>query len=352
MRNKTQYRTLLLLMLALILLFTASCTSAGNAESDPEQFPGENTSGDTSLPEETSSAESSKSAVSILPESGTEENPPEESPAEESNPEESAPLEPLPEESAPDDPTDPPVEEVFGDTFNYVALGDSICRGYGLADPETQRYSSLIAERTGCAVHNYGVDGQTGSGLLTFLQEGKAEALPQADVVSVSIGANNLLTTLSTLLRALFSDIVTSDPEPSADAESFYAAVDEALASFEQELPELIGEIRGQAPNAHILFQTVYNPYRSFAHFPIRLNGSKVYLAELADGCVTRLNDMIRAGAQTYGYTVCDVYDAFEQNADQLVNASLSKLNFDPHPNAAGHKVIADTLLKEIPKSS
>lgn len=341
---------LVLVLLAIVPLAAASCaskdpsseeqTSQGGSskegwESDPEQFPGENTLSEESSPEE-----------SLQQESDPEENSPGERFPEESDSHVST----LPEESGVSPEESFPAEEVFGDEFCYVALGDSICRGYGLSDPETQRYSSLIGRQTGCKVYNYGVDGQTGSELLTFLREGKAKALPKADVISVSIGANNLLSTLSTLLRALFNDFTASGTESSMDAESFFAAVDEALASFEQELPEIIELLRAEAPDAQILFQTVYNPYRSFTHFPVRLNGTKTYLAELADGCVTRLNDMIRAGAQTYGYTVCDVYDAFEQNADQLVNASLSKINFDPHPNAAGHAVIAEALLKMMPK--
>lgn len=323
------------LLLALLLLTAAACTpgaetsSAASPSAEPEQFPGEASSESAAPPEESSPLES-------LPAENSQSG-----------------IISLPEESDPgSEPSEPPVQEVFGEAFCYVALGDSICRGYGLADPETQRYSSLIGKRTGCTVYNYGVDGQTGAGLVQFLRNGKAEALSQADVVSVSIGANNLLHTLSSLLLSLFSglDQTQSGSTVQVDAENLFAAVDEALASFEQELPELLTLIGEQAPNARVLFQTVYNPYRSFSHFPVRLNGTKIYLSDLANECVERLNEMIRDGALQYGYTVCDVYDAFEQNADQLVNASLGKINFDPHPNAAGHAVIAEVLLKEMPK--
>lgn len=336
-------------LLALLLLMTSCApggdTSPADASSPPEQFPGENTS-----PAGDPSAESSS------PESLPAENDPSESsdPDPDSDPssDPNSDLTTLPEESTPDgEPSDPPAQEVIGETFCYVALGDSICRGYGLEDPETQRYSSLIAERTGCAVYNYGVDGQTGRELVAFLREGKAEALAKADVVSISIGGNNLLHALSYLLRDLLGKFDPKNPEAilQADAEDLLIAVDEALASFDEELPELLELIGEQAPNAKILFQTVYNPYRSFILLPVRLNGHLVTFSSLTDQCVERLNEKIRDGALQYGYTVCDVYDAFEQNANQLTNASLGKLNFDPHPNAAGHAVIAEVLLKEMP---
>ena len=337
------------LLLALLLpLLTAACT------------PGAEESAGTSSSEGTS-AESSPSADSS---GGTEPSAGESSSEEPSLPEESAPpessrpdLSVLPEESEAEDPSEPS-QEVFGDAFCYVALGDSICRGYGLDDPENQRYSSLIGKQTGCTVYNYGVDGQTGEELITFLREGKAEALSQADVVSVSIGGNNLLHVLSTLFFSMLGNFDLNNPASvlQMDAEDLFAAVDDAVTAFEQELPVLIELIGQQAPNAKILFQTVYNPYRSFVFPPLRLNGGPnggmTTLSALADECIQRLNEKIRDGALQYGYTVCDVYDAFEQNANRLVNASLGKINFDPHPNAEGHAVIAEVLLKEIPKKN
>lgn len=328
---------LCILLSALLLPLCTACAPSGETSSAASSN-GDPTSESTSIPVESAPAES-------LP---AESLPAESLPSESSQSE----LSVLPEESGTDgDSSEQPTQEVIGPPFCYVALGDSICRGYGLADPDTQRYSSLIGKQTGCAVYNYGVDGQTGAELITFLRAGKADALSQADVISISIGANNLLHTLSSLLLSLFSNFdPTSGSAVQVDAEDLFAAVDDALAAFEQELPELMELIGEQAFNARVLFQTVYNPYRSFSHFSLRLNGTVTTLSSLANECVVRLNEIIRDGALQYGYTVCDVYDAFEQNADRLVNASLSKLNFDPHPNAAGHAVIAEVLRKEMPK--
>lgn len=82
-------------------------------------------------------------------------------------------------------------------TRRYVALGDSIARGYGLDDPETQAYPALLRDRmqsySEVEYANYAVDGQTSAGLLELLSSGGAPMLDGADVVTVCIGANNLL---------------------------------------------------------------------------------------------------------------------------------------------------------------
>ncbi len=234
--------------------------------------------------------------------------------------------------------------EAFGNTDVYVALGDSICRGYGLEDPEAQRYSTLIGEKTGATVYNYGVDGQTGAELIAYIRAGNTPELQHADVISISIGANNILHVVTTLFSSLFGSGQTQQ----LDLSSVLPALDEGIASFADEIPELIALIREQAPDATILFQTIYNPYKMFAHLTLLLDGKEYSVAAFTDRYVSRLNALIRTGAKENGYTVCDVYTAFEMSADDLVNASLSRLSMDPHPNAAGHALIAGVLLREL----
>lgn len=231
---------------------------------------------------------------------------------------------------------------VLGDSVTYVALGDSICRGYGLDDPEAQRYSTLLAEQTGCKVFNYGVDGLTGSGLLTLLQSGKVTALADANIVTVSIGANNIMQAAYTFLPTLLSAALQHVP---VDAESLLAPVDASIAQFRAELPEIASTIHELAPNAVVIWQTVYNPFAAFKHITLTLNGQTYSIASFVDGYIQQLNDIIRNGAQAGGYTVCDVHTAFAQSSRNNVNASPFPLVMDPHPNADGHKLIAQTYL-------
>lgn len=230
----------------------------------------------------------------------------------------------------------------------YVALGDSICRGYRLNDPEKERFSTLLAEQLGYSVYNYGVDGQTGGELLTFLQGGKAAALEHASLVTVSIGGNNVLEAAMPAIRSIFS--VGSGR---VALEKVYEPINAGIASFGEELRAILAEIRKAAPDALIVVQTVYNPYIAFTWFQIRLGGERLTLADFVDSCVRRLNEQIFTLAEEQSFLVCDVYTAFrtayEQGDTRLVNASGIGLVFDPHPNADGHRLIAQTYGALLP---
>lgn len=236
--------------------------------------------------------------------------------------------------------SDDPLRPVIGNGTVYVALGDSICRGYGLAEPEKTRYSTLLANQLGYTVYNYGVDGQTGKGLIDFLRAGNAPTLEQADFVTVSIGANNILQASYSLLQGLLSANAGS-----VNWGNLLAPVDAGIAKFETELPELMTLLHELAPDAKIVFQTVYNPYRDFDRFTVTLDGKTHSFASFVDSYIAKLNRIITEGAESGGYTVCDVHKAFEQAKGQLVNASTTHWNMDPHPNAAGHYRLAQALL-------
>ena len=47
------------------------------------------------------------------------------------------------------------------------------------------------------------------------------------------------------------------------------------------------------------------------------------------------------------GYTVADSYTAFENSGADLVNAGAN-FSVDPHPNRAGHELLAETHAKKI----
>ncbi len=228
----------------------------------------------------------------------------------------------------------------------YVALGDSIARGYGLEDIEKQRYSTLLCDQLGegWTVENYGVDGQTSGELLTYIADGHTPRLAEADLITVSIGANNLLRPASNFMK-----IILAGPDENssylADAlhafSAFLEAQTEGVAALDEDIPRLIEAIRAVNPTAQILFQTIYSPYARIP-WSIILGSKKLDLPTLSDNCVTALNACIDAHTDE-GYTVADVYTAFSESETNPVNATQNPLNLDPHPNADGHMLIAQT---------
>lgn len=256
-----------------------------------------------------------------------------------------------------DTETTTPVLPVETDaTIVYLSLGDSIARGFGLADVEGQRFSTVAKEYwfshgiDDVTVYNAGVDGQDLWGMLETVNEKADPAWADADVVSVSIGANYILATmwsfLSTLSRQDLDDASTL-------CTAFTDAVTEACAMFDAGLPLLIEDIHLLAPDATILFLTFYDPYAALPT-EIPVGDSMVLVDSFLDAAVQQINGCIRTAATAVDYVqIVDVYAAFAEDTASLVcveapdssaPAAIDMNHMDPHPNAAGHKRIGELV--------
>ncbi len=265
-------------------------------------------------------------------------------------------------EEIPAEPDTPAPEPV-----RYVSLGDSIARGYGLSSVKNEVYSSVLTasfeESGGVMVSsNFGVDGQDSTQLAAYILNNSAipEALTEVDYVSVSIGANNFLGDAFNFL-GICQDFGQnpSTKLTSADVDEafrqFNTDVAEGVDRLRADIPKIIANIRASSEDCEILFLTCYNPYGA-VNVTLDWGGTiPVNFAALADSSVTQMNTVIRDLADDYGYTVADVYTAFDGKSDRLVNAapveeggSFDPNAVDPHPNKNGHAVIADVLLELI----
>ena len=260
-------------------------------------------------------------------------------------------------ESVPDTETISTAAIMEDDQLVYVSLGDSIARGYGLSDIAGERFSTIAGQRWDAEtveVYNYGVDGQTSTELIEMLQNGGAEKLADADVISISIGANNVLRHSSQFLYDYYLYLYAEPPQYTEQEiaerfREFTDAADEGCLILEEDMPELLETLREINPDARILFLTLYNPYAA-VNTELHINGLPVPLAPLADTYVQKINDCIRAGTENAeNLTLVDVYTAFEGRTAELVYAATpegqdpSELDLsvmDPHPNARGHLLI------------
>ena len=228
-----------------------------------------------------------------------------------------------------------------------VLLGDSIAQGYGLNDVENERYSSLIAEKSGCTVYNYAVPGDDGADLIELLASGTCTQLERATVIVISIGANNVLKAADTLLP-YYEQIQNGQAPEILDISETFNVIVQGIQRFEAELPQIISDIRAINSDALIVFQTVYNPYRDFTEFKVEQNGLQISFAAFSASCVIGVNDVINNNAEELGYTVCEVYEPFKEYEGNLINALADGSNVDPHPNAEGHKLLAELVTGAI----
>ena len=81
----------------------------------------------------------------------------------------------------------------FAQGKSYVALGDSITTGDGLAGSE-QAFPEIVAEETGYDLTNLAVSGATSQDLLETLSDDRAsDAVEGADLITITIGGNDLM---------------------------------------------------------------------------------------------------------------------------------------------------------------
>lgn len=244
----------------------------------------------------------------------------------------------------------------------YVALGDNIAKGYGLKDVKNESYVGRIAqslEDKYGAVHltNFGENGLRSEQLLKRLtdedeeqHEAYMEAIRKADLITLSIGSNDLLQYLS--LKTDFSEFRKHGDE----------IFTKACEQFGDNIPKIIEIIHRQAPQAQLFVNNIYNPCND-SSFNISESVVK-NLEELAEKYIERMNQGFetkevqsvfhsmnpaeKESEAEGSYTLVDVKQAFETHNEKLINMVFSWGDIDPHPNKEGHKVIAEEIIPQI----
>lgn len=241
----------------------------------------------------------------------------------------------------------------------YLALGDSITAGYGLTTPATQGFPAIVTADQNVTLVNAAVSGAKMSGVLTWVNDpANVAQIQSANLITITAGGNDLMEALYTAIGAAMTP-----PKTAAEVKTLLAANDlatlgvalgvlptfstnpafvAALGQFTADLTATAARIRALNTHATVLIPTQYNPYYAFQNNP--LFGVDVYTS--FDACIQLMDNAIRLNASTL-YQVPDVYAAFAASAAPatLCNATVSPISLDFHPNAAGHAVIASTML-------
>jgi lysophospholipase L1-like esterase len=210
----------------------------------------------------------------------------------------------------------------------YVALGDSIAFGIGATSQDG--YVSLLRDRLEQTEGKVRLDNKavplidTNDLLLQLrddLPNGVRSGVQNAQILTVSIGGNNLL------------DCANGD----------YTSLDlpcmaSGVSSFQSEWPQILAEIRTQiGSRARLYVMTIYNPYTAAdPNFGV------------ADPYIRQINAVIQDAQlqATYGYEAVDVYTDFLGTLPDGTEKTCAWTHFcDPernvHPNDAGHAEIA-----------
>lgn len=289
--------------------------------------------------------------------------------------------------------------------YTVVAFGDSISAGYAPAgtsmfedyqkyaskkvDISASCYTNLIAGQISASLKaesdidiknvkakSYAESGDKTSDLIAKINNKtkypKLENdVKNANLITLCIGANNLLAPISNK----FSDYMTS----SVTRDEIVALLNEGYESFQRDYKNIIMPYFTKY-SVPIFVMTIYNPFKYFDISEVQVSESLIEkypkisdfiddvpkIIELAEEYIEKINDYIRK--QEYeNVVVVDVYQSFNSlEASEFktyINVDSSKLKInaitdifllqsniyiDPHPTKAGQIYISQLFLNEI----
>jgi lysophospholipase L1-like esterase len=210
-----------------------------------------------------------------------------------------------------------------------VGLGDSVTAGSACeCTPFIEVYTTMLGEHASRPVQavNLGRGGLTTDTLATQLGSSATRArLARASQVVVTIGANDL--------------IVLIGRWQSGDCDS--SCVGHATAAMGHRLRATLATVhRETPPTARVLVTTYWNVFED-GDVADRDYGKG--FAAWSDGVTRSANAQICAAARAAAQSCVDLYAPFEGDGSGNPTALLA--DDGDHPNAAGHRLIARTLL-------
>lgn len=265
----------------------------------------------------------------------------------------------------------------FGSYTNYIALGDSIPNGYYLDDQDGENYAEKLRQKLNISSNNFKNMSVTSETTLMFYDTIQTEeyttAIANADLLTITIGANEILVILADalsyatglpntmddvflptvydyfmdsnlsekikILLAFYEYITTEDIE---------GKIETNIAGYEEYWKKCIEYIKQINPNVTIVATEFYNPYYGVTLLNYDIGG-------WGDQIIQKLNSILHECSNSeQNYSIAKIYSTFNSTTPRLtnVNISLTNLNIDPHPNKLGHEIISLKILEELTTGS
>ncbi len=236
-------------------------------------------------------------------------------------------------------------------TFIYAALGDSIPNGYSAAEEDTvSGYPRLLAEdieaeeEVDLELLWYTKDGLTVDGLYeTYLSDHKVqENLKKADLITVTIGANDLLKGFQDAYREISGKEIKAQDldgtlkilqkEGYGEPELLVRAAERIYSwdcsEFEKDWAKAMESVRkNRKEGAEVIVTTVYDPVRKDAGFGV--------LERAAAVLIGRVNAIIVRDCERYGYQAADISGIGMEG--HLQSDGL-------HPDSRGQRMIMEQI--------
>lgn len=260
---------------------------------------------------------------------------------------------------------------VYSKVTNYLATGDSIAFGYGLPDIYAQSYAQIVRNNLGVNASNFNnlsVSGMTCQEYYSAIQASQfTSEIEKADLLTVSIGSNELLELVTGALSDV-TGIPANDPafldkvkQVFAEASlvkqmemvsaiyTFFTSqetkdkMNQSISVYQEYWDKSVKYIKSVNQNINIIATEFYNPYYEVVVGTLDLGG-------FVDEFIVKMNQILNERSNNESdYKVAKIYDAFNTTNPRLTNVNIDiasmTLEMDPHPNVAGHQMIASKVM-------
>lgn len=259
-----------------------------------------------------------------LPEAFQDETFPSEDEIEESDEEGEQEVENEPASGRLSDKVRSAVSRFFNQEVNIVAIGDSLTQGVG-DSTNNGGYVGILKRTMDNEEHdlsiqfsNYGKRGNRTDQMLERLEDEEIQAdIKQADIILVTIGANDIMQVVKENITDITLDLFTEERN-----------------HFEERLREIISTISDLNGNAEIYLLGIYNPFEK-------------YFKEIEE-----LNEIVNQWNQT-GITITGEFDqtTFIPIQDIFKDATTELFSDDNfHPNTTGYHRMAERVFEYLTK--
>lgn len=236
---------------------------------------------------------------------------------------------------------------------HYLVLGDSIAEGYALPS-KSDRYSKIVQEHYHIKTENVtdlSQSGMTAQELAKLIKTKEyREAIQKSDLITISIGSNELLGVLTSLVQEAFLlnsssnqnlETLTNALIVKLQQTETKALLENRVALYEQSWQEIIQTMKQYHANATIVATEFYNPLYEVKE-----------LGKIAKNYIERMNQILKEKSQNETlYSIAKIYENFNSTNAKLTNMNLNSSSFslaflDPHPNKQGHQLIAQKIIQ------
>ena len=255
---------------------------------------------------------------------------------------------------------------------SYIALGDSIPTGYGLESPAFENYAELLRQKSNIKndkFKNLAITGETTEDFYSTIQtENYTNAIKQAELITISIGANEILEIVKEAVSVATGVEITETDFNEKAANTFFKAdlfdkitmlftlydycttqdipalIDTKIARYHKYWKKSIEYIKQVNPDVEIVVTEFYNAYYGISLLNYDFGGFVGNIMERMNSILWECSD------SEENYKIAKIYSTFNSTNPKLtnVNLSLTNLNIDPHPNALGHEIISLKILEAI----